>query len=310
MYSTPRRLFADKVKSEPGPTVGYFWHMRKDMTKPYGLAYKENAFDDEHYLSVMNSKNCEFLTRPKTTFSELAETVNRNLDYVTGHQESIKVFDRFLNKMKPYQESFAIIDKFNDKEGNVQEALLKVSHFMALPNRFDDQFIPEAMKFSSSLFLLCHNLRMAQVVLRHPETVIKNLHPQAAFSAFKKEPTPDNYMKDVSIAFGALNIQTNDGVAAGPKVSLLDIPDDDEIFDDMEASAPPPPPPPAGTPLLAAKPPLPLPASPATAPVAPEQKKKKKIKRTSVIEDSEEESNVAEYEEDKPKKKKKIKRRT
>ena len=99
--------------------VNYFKHMSKALMVPYGKAY--GVMTDREVLEKSNLWTCEWLTRPSTAMSELANSFYDNLSTVKAYEG--KVFEKsaatFLaNKLVPLRHT---LQRFNKKDRTVAE---------------------------------------------------------------------------------------------------------------------------------------------------------------------------------------------
>ena len=111
-------LLQTKEDLEMGDKYGvqYYYHFRKDLTRPYGLAFDSNMYTHENFRKVIKTVNCEFLHRPLYAISEMAATLHRNYDFVKDN-ETPSFFGNFfecIDKMMPY---WRILDRQCEEKG-------------------------------------------------------------------------------------------------------------------------------------------------------------------------------------------------
>lgn len=95
--------------------VNYYYHFPKDCVKPYGLAHEEGYFQDAHMAKVLKSINCELLCRPSIGWSEMAQTVDENFEFVNSNMaEILEALPRFLKKVTPMLEFCKVLSSKNE----------------------------------------------------------------------------------------------------------------------------------------------------------------------------------------------------
>lgn len=191
--------------------VAYYYHFRKDFLAPYGMAFKENAFDNKSMDIRLKSMNCEFLCRANVELSELAGTIVQNFDYIQENYQDMTIersIEKLLNRYSKICKHLMIIDTTKPEHtgrfeintiisrtlivffikivilfsGDIEESLRKVIKFMKEPLPFMTMFVKEGLKFLSALYLPLIWMRVANYIFNNPKQVAeKFIHSENKF---------------------------------------------------------------------------------------------------------------------------------
>jgi len=189
--------------------VGYFMHFRKDLTEPYGQAFKESAFGDDHMNKVLRTQNCEFFKRPDVAMSMLSDTVISNLPYVENTEVS-ECVGTMLDSIKELLPYFQLLsNKHESTMRDADEAVKKVAKYLYHEDAFLDNYLLQGLEYSSAMFLMLAWIRAGRWVFQHPNETHQKIHHGFKGENFKRSAKRKNYIKDLCGMFSSLSIGGN-----------------------------------------------------------------------------------------------------
>ena len=103
--SNEEEEMADKIG------VAYYYHFRKDLVRPYGLAFDENFGTPEFMKKIMKTINNEFFNRPVYAVSEFSSTIHRNQDFIKEHKYLQSFIPEFLARVESIVPACKILDR-------------------------------------------------------------------------------------------------------------------------------------------------------------------------------------------------------
>ena len=108
--NTPEAEMSDKIG------ISYFYHFRKDLTRPYGIAWESDYYEEEHIKKNVKTINCELLNRLMYGISEFSSTVELNYKYL-DENDTMEFIPSFLNKIKSIVKPCQILNRQGEVTG-------------------------------------------------------------------------------------------------------------------------------------------------------------------------------------------------
>lgn len=163
---------------------------------PYGKAY--GVLTDREILDKCTLRTCEWLTRPATAISEMANSLYDNLATLKAYEG--KVFEKsavtFLaSKLVPLKHS---LQRFNKKDTTGAEepddddmcTLMKTISQDTL-----SEMSKELFAASGAMYQMATQMMVLQTLLRHPDVWAAKHREMQEVAAFKANPSPEG-MRD------------------------------------------------------------------------------------------------------------------
>uniref|UniRef100_A0A7M5WTM5 Uncharacterized protein n=2 Tax=Clytia hemisphaerica TaxID=252671 RepID=A0A7M5WTM5_9CNID len=177
--------------------VPYYYHFRKDLNRPYGLAWDRDFYEREQMKKVLKTVNCEFFNRPLHGMSEFASTAEQNFDFMSS-SDAHEFIPMYLEKVSAIVKHCVVLNRQNKSGGDEQASLAALEEFFNKKDELFESLLKELGKFSSSLMLINHWIRVLQYVSAEPADVLHKLHKDAEMPNFRRDPTWKSYIEDTS----------------------------------------------------------------------------------------------------------------
>ena len=153
--------------------MGFFTQFTRNFIRPYGRV--DAPLSDPEILARLKDLTYEWISRPRTASSEMADTKGSNLLVIKDHSQMIinaEVVGKVEKYLSPLQEAFARLDKKRDDTAPpTQEDVKKlVRHFLDqnIGEEFDD-FIDQCYEAIAGLFTISVQCMVARTLFRNPE---------------------------------------------------------------------------------------------------------------------------------------------
>lgn len=179
--------------NEPGsPAVNYFRHFPTSFLKPYGMA---DEAPSQVVMRRLSSINCEWLRRPHTGVSEFAETIEKNLEFLSENHSSY-VKQTSFKTIKGNLGNFTdLVKKLNTKNADQEPAtpddMKQFLKAMLTENEEVHNFFQDMMKFGGAMYLLGTYYTVIKTLLNNPDAYaskgLETFCPE--MTEFKGNPT-------------------------------------------------------------------------------------------------------------------------
>jgi hypothetical protein len=168
-------MYAAKSKqtsNSPGsPAVNYFRHFPTSFLKPYGMA--DPAPSEDVVFRRLSSINCEWMHRPQTGMSKFAETIDKNLEFLSETHSSCVKQNKFKNIKESLDSFLTVLKKLNTKNVDEGEPTAQdVKTFLKQMLSEDESisgFFEEMMQFGGAMYLLGSHFTVIKTMLNNPE---------------------------------------------------------------------------------------------------------------------------------------------
>lgn len=173
--------------------VNYFKHSTKHFLTPYGKTH--GILTSRKIVDKLFNWNCEWLTRPNYTISELADTLYSNLATLAEYRDKVftrQPVDTLLNKARPIR---TVLQRFNKKDSSTAEE--PDAHNLATLMKFiEDDTLKTLSKdlftASGAMYSVATHLMTLQTLFSHPAEFAKKHRESPEVQAFKQNPSRES----------------------------------------------------------------------------------------------------------------------
>ena len=108
------------------------------------MAHNIDTFSDTKLAARLKRFNCEFLVRPAIALSEFADTVLKNVEYITSNLDEFDItqIKRFIDKIELLYPQLEILNRKTEVDGNI------FSQLQLFTTPFQNKFIQHCSKFA------------------------------------------------------------------------------------------------------------------------------------------------------------------